>query len=142
MIKKQKDNDAAVTKGMLDDAVAKISAKIDEKIDGAIGDLAIMVEKGFQGMTKQMDEKFERVNTRFEQVDRRFEQVDVRFEQIDRKFEKIDVQFKRVDDQFDKVFSELKETRKEIGVNELKTRGDVAGLDFRVGKLEKKAGLS
>jgi hypothetical protein len=120
MIKKQKDNDAAVTKGMLDDAVAKISAKIDEKVDGAIGDLAIMVEKGFQGMAKQMDS--------------RFEQVDVRFE-------KIDAQFKKIDGQFDKVFSELKETRKEIGVNELKTRGDVAGLDFRVGKLEKKAGL-
>jgi archaellum component FlaC len=128
MIKKQKDNDAAVTKGMLDDAVVKISAKIDEKVDGAIGDLAIMVEKGFQGMTKQMDS--------------RFEQVDRRFEQVDRKFEKIDGQFKKVDDQFDKVFSELKEVRKEIGVNELKTRGDVAGLEFRVGKLEKKAGLS
>jgi BMFP domain-containing protein YqiC len=127
MIKKQKDNDAAVTKGMLDDAVAKISAKIDEKVDGAIGDLAIMVEKGFQGMAKQMDS--------------RFEQVDRKFERIDGKFEKIDAQFKKVDGQFDKVFSELKETRKEIGVNELKTRGDVAGLDFRVGKLEKKAGL-
>jgi DNA anti-recombination protein RmuC len=133
----------------LDDVVIKISAKIDEKIDGAIGDLAIMVEKGFQGMTKQMDEKFERVDTRFEQVDRRFEKIDDNFEKIDRKFEKIDGQFKKVDGQFkkidgqfDKVFSELKETRKEIGVNELKTRGDVAGLDFRVGKLEKKAGLS
>ncbi len=117
----------AVTKGMLDDAVAKISAmvakideKIDTKIDAAIGSFAIMVEKGFQGMAKQMDS---------------------RFEQVDRRFEKIDAQFKKVDDQFDKVFSELKETRKEIGVNELKTRGDVAGLDFRVGKLEKKVGL-
>jgi chaperonin cofactor prefoldin len=106
---------------MLDDAVAKINAKTDEKVDGVIGDLAIMVEEGFQGMAKQMDD--------------RFEQVDVRFE-------KIDAQFKKIDGQFDKVFSELKETRKEIGVNELKTRGDVAGLDFRVGKLEKKAGLS
>ena len=145
MIKKQKDNDAAVTKGMLDDAVekisAKISAKIDEKVDGAISDLAIMVEKGFQGMAKQMDEKFERVDTRFEQIDLRFEKIDDKFEKIDHKFEKINVQFKKVEDQFGKVFSELKEVRKEIGVNELKTRGDVAGLDFRVGKLEKKAGL-
>lgn len=141
MIKKQKDNDAAVTKGMLDAAVAKISAKIDEKVDGAISDLAIMVEKGFQGMAKQMNEKFEQVDTRFEQVDSRFEKIDDKFEKIDRKFEKIDSRFKKIDGQFDKVFSELKETRKEIGVNELKTRGDVAGLDFRVGKLEKKAGV-
>ncbi len=131
MIKKQKDNNAAVTKGMLDDAldevVEKISAKIDEKVDSAIGDLAIMVEKGFQGMAKQMDD--------------RFEQVDVRFEQIDRRFEKIDDQFKKVDGRFNEVFSELKEARKEIGVNELKMRGDMAGLDFRVGKSEKKTGL-
>lgn len=106
---KNENNDSeAVTRGILretlsaalDGVVTKISAKIDEKIDGAIGDLAIMVEKGFQGMTKQ------------------------------------------VDGQFDKVFSELRDIHKEIEVNKLKTQGDIAGIDFRVGKLEKKAGLS
>jgi hypothetical protein len=37
------------------------------------------------------------------------------------------------------MFSELKEIRKEINVNNLKTKGDIASLDFRVGKLEKNA---
>jgi chaperonin cofactor prefoldin len=127
---KNKNNDSeVVTQGVLretfrvalDDVVTKISAKIDEKIDTAIGDLAIMVEKGFQGMTEQMNDKFE-------QVDKRFEKIDKRFEQIDRRF--------------DKITSELKDIHKEIGVNELKTRGDVAGLDFRMGKVEKKVGIS
>jgi archaellum component FlaC len=127
---KNKNNDSeVVTRGILretlgvalDDVVTKISAKIDEKIDGAIGNLAIMVEKGFQGMTKQ---------------------IESRFEQVDRRFEKMDARFEKIDGQFGKVFSELKDIHKEIGVNKLKTNGDVAGLDFRVGKLEKKAGLS
>jgi len=135
MKNKNNDSDAPVTKGMLDEAVekigTKISAKIDEKVDSAIGDLAIMVEKGFQAMTKQMDSKFEQVDRRFEQVDKRFEKIDSRFEQIDRKF-------KKVDGHFEKVFSEFKDVHKEIGVNKLKTQGDIAGLDFRAGKLEKK----
>lgn len=45
---------------------------------------------------------------------------------------------KRVDARFDTVFSELKEIRKEINVNNLKTQADIASLDFRVSKLEKK----
>ena len=68
--------------------------------------------------------------------------MDSRFEQVDRKFKQVDARFEKVDSQFGKVFSELKDIHKEIGVNKLQTQGDAAGLDFRVGKLEKKAELS
>ena len=41
-----------------------------------IDDLAVMVQKGFDGV----DKKFEQVDKRFEQVDKRFEQVDKRLD--------------------------------------------------------------
>jgi hypothetical protein len=57
-------------------------------------------------------------------------------------FEKsVDVRFNVVDTRFDAILLELKEIRKEIEVNERKTRGDVASIDLRVSKLEKKVGL-
>ena len=41
-----------------------------------IDDLAVMVQKGFDGV----DEKFERVDKRFEQVDKRFDGIDKRLD--------------------------------------------------------------
>jgi hypothetical protein len=121
MINKNNDNEVPVTRGFLrealDDVVTKISAKIDEKIDAAIGDLAIMVEKGFQGMTKQIDE-------RFAQVDARFSKMDIRLERVEKDISAISL--------------ELKETRKEIAVNDRRARADGAALDLRVNKLEKR----
>jgi hypothetical protein len=155
MIKNLKANDAPITKGVLDEALGKMGAElifkigevVNEKIESAIGSLAIMVEEGFQGMAAQMNEKFAQIDERFKQVDKRFAQIDERFvqiekrfEQVDRRFAQIDGQFKQIDIQFGRVFSELKDVRKEVGVNNLKTRGDVAGIDLRIEKLEKKAG--
>jgi hypothetical protein len=105
VIKNTKDDNAVVTKGML---------------DAAIGSLAIMIEKGFAAMAKQED---------LLALAKRVDHLEIRFN----KFEKI------AKVRFDSMFSELKEIRKEINVNNLKTKGDIASLDFRVGKLEKNA---
>jgi hypothetical protein len=105
MIKNIKDDNAVVTKGML---------------DAAIGGLAIMIEKGFAAMAKRED---------LLALTKRVDRLEVRFD----KFEK------STNGRFDRVFSELKEIRKELTVNNLKTKGDIASLDFRIGKLEKNA---
>lgn len=82
--------------------------------------LAIMVEKGFESMVKKEDLFADSVDKRFDDIDKRFNSVDKRF---------------------DGIVVELKEIHKEINVNDLKHRGDIASLDFRVSKLEKKTGL-
>lgn len=114
---KTKNSGDVVTKGMLDDAVAKISAKVDVKVDAAIGSLATMIEKGFTATARDIS----LLTARVDRLEARFE-----------KFEK------SVNVRFDGVLAELKEIRKEIKVNDLKTRADIAGLDLRVSKLEKK----
>jgi hypothetical protein len=80
-----------------------------------IDKLAVMIQEGFMAAAKQED-----LMALTERMD---------------KFEK------NVDMRFNAVLSEQKEIRKEIKVNDLKNRGDVASLDFRVSKLEKKAGF-
>lgn len=111
--------------------------------------LAIMVEKGFEAMAKKedlfadsVDKRFNDIGKRFTSIDKRFNDIDKRFISIDKRFDDIDKRFNAVDKRFDGIVVELKEIRKEINVNDLKHRGDIASLDFRVGKLEKKAGLS
>ena len=97
-----------------------LSEKMDSKIDTAIGSLAIMIEKGFEATAKDFANLAERVD-----------RVELRLDEFE----------KSVDARFASVFSELKEIRKELAANNLKTKGDVASLDFRVGRLEKKVGL-
>ncbi|HUC01960.1 MAG TPA: hypothetical protein VMA75_03570 [Candidatus Paceibacterota bacterium] len=91
-------------------------------LDSAIGGLAIMIEKGFAATARQTD---------LLALAKRVDRLEARFD----KFEK------SVNARFDAVFAELKEIRKELDVAKLKTQGDIASLDFRVSKLEKKAGL-
>lgn len=62
-------------------------------------------------------------------------------ERMDRFEKNVNIRFEQVDKRFGEMTLELKEIRKEIGVNNLKTRGDITSLDFRVNKLEKKAGF-
>ena len=91
-------------------------------LDSAIGGLAIMIEKGFAATAKQSD---------LLALAKRVDRLEARLD----KFEK------SVNARFDALISELKEIRKEVNVNKLKAQGDIASLDFRVSKLEKKAGL-
>jgi polyhydroxyalkanoate synthesis regulator phasin len=81
--------------------------------------LAIMIEEGFSAMAKQTD-------------------LLALTARVDRLESRLGIFEKSVDVRFDAVFSELKEIRKEIKVNNLKTEGNITSLDFRVGKLEKK----
>jgi hypothetical protein len=123
---KNKSNDSeVVTRGILretlslalDDVVMKISTKIGEKVDEAVGNLAIMTEKGFVAVAKDISSLTNRMD----------------------KFEKsVNGRFEKVEGQIGQLSGELKEVRKEIKINNLKTQGDTASLDFRVSKLEKK----
>jgi hypothetical protein len=81
-----------------------------------IDKLAIMIEKGFAATAKDLSLLTARVDGLESRLDN---------------FEK------SVNTRFDGVISELKEIRKEIKVNNLKTQGDIISLDFRVSKLEK-----
>jgi hypothetical protein len=87
-----------------------------------IDKLAIMIQEGFMAMARKED-----LMALEERMDRFEKNVNIRFEQVDKRFGEMTL--------------ELKEIRKEIGVNNLKTRGDITSLDFRVNKLEKKAGF-
>ena len=102
--------------------------KIKEK-KITIDTLAIMIEKGFAATAKQ--EELLALTKRVECLEQRMDKSEGRAD----KFEK------NINERFDKFLSELKEIRKEIEVNNFKTRGDVTSLDFRVSKLEKKMGL-
>lgn len=63
-----------------------IEAKIDEKIDKSIGDLAIMVQKGFMAVTGDIHALTERVDAH-------------------------DKEFKKINDKLDNTLSELKQVR-------------------------------
>lgn len=71
-----------------------------------IDDLAIMVAKGFDGVHKEMNERFDKVYDRFDEVDKRFDEVDKRF---------------------DKVEKEISDVRENLGT----TRMDVLGIGDR-----------
>lgn len=52
--------------------------------------LAIMVQKGFEGVTQNMDERFNIVDERFNAVDERFNAVDGRFNIVEQRLGKIE----------------------------------------------------
>jgi uncharacterized protein YaaN involved in tellurite resistance len=130
MINTNEDKNAVVTRGILDEAMAKMEAKID----AAVGSLAIMVEKGFAGMAKD----FAKLTARVDKVEARLDKIEARLDKIELRLTAVE---KNVDARFEAVFLELKDIRKEISIDQHKTRADVAGLEFRVDKLEKKVGL-
>ncbi len=58
------------------------------------------MEKELNQQFTKIDKKLDRIDQKFEQVDKRFDQVDKRFEQIDKRFEQIDERFDQVDKKF------------------------------------------
>jgi len=51
------------------------------------------VDKRFDSLIREMNQRFEAVDKRFEAVDQRFEAVDLRFEAVDQRFEAVDQRF-------------------------------------------------
>lgn len=47
-----------------------------------IDDLAIMVAKGFDGMHKEMNERFDKVYDRFDEVDKSFDKVEKEISEV------------------------------------------------------------
>jgi len=62
-------------------------------VESAVGDLAIIVGKGFADVYQ----RFDRIDERFEEIDRRFDRIDERFVIIDKRFDSVDVSLKGLD---------------------------------------------
>lgn len=56
------------------------------------------------GLKREMDLRFDHVDSQFAQVDRRFAQVDKRFEQVDRRFDQVDGRFDALQDRLDAMY--------------------------------------
>jgi DNA anti-recombination protein RmuC len=113
----------------------------EEKI--TIDKLAIMIQEGFMATAKQEDllaltKRVERLENRMDKFEGRMDKLEGQMDKLEGRMDKFE---NSVNERFDKLLSELKEIRKEIKMNNLKTQGDIASLDFRIGKLEKKVGL-
>lgn len=98
--------------------VERMTEKIDGSIDRAVGGLAIMVQKGFEGVATDI----KALNVRITALETRLS-----------KFEKY------VENRFDAIAQELKDIRKQIA--QVDTRAEVVDLGLRVDKIEKKLGL-
>jgi hypothetical protein len=83
--------------------------------------LAIMIQEGFMATAKDLIALTERVTL------------------VEERLNAHDKEFNNMHGKMDAIFLELKEIRKEI--KEADTRGDVADLQIRVSKLEKKVKL-
>ena len=59
---------------------------MENKNDITIGDLARMVQKGFNGV----DLRFDKVDQRFDKVDQRFDRIDQRFDKVEDRLETIE----------------------------------------------------
>lgn len=55
---------------------------MEEEKDITINELAVIINKGFQGQMDYMEKKFDAIDKRFEDVDKRFEDVDKKFEDL------------------------------------------------------------
>lgn len=77
---------------------------MQDQIDGLKHDLRDFrddVDRRFDGIKSDMDQRLSQVDKRFEQVDKRFEQVDKRFEQVDKRFDQVIASIERLSDKLD-----------------------------------------
>ncbi len=78
------------------------------------------MDKRFEALIKQMNERFEsmdkrfeylikQMNERFESMDKRFESMDKRFESMDKRFESMDKRFESMDKRFEYLIKQMNE---------------------------------
>ncbi|HUC01585.1 MAG TPA: hypothetical protein VMA75_01640 [Candidatus Paceibacterota bacterium] len=122
MIKKKKMTieDLAVKIDDVQTKMGGLATHVDEKIDESVGNLAIMVQKGFAETAKQED----------------LLALTDRVKLIEERLDGHDKEFRGMHQNFDMIFQELKAIRQEM--KEADTRADVVDLQLRVAKLEKK----
>ena len=109
--------DPLATRDELDAKIDPLAtrANVDAKIDTAVGNFAIMVEKGFASMGKTIEDLRSELTVRMDKME------------------------KYMEDRFDATFHEFQEVKDRI--KEIDVRADVVDLQLRVAKLEKKVRL-
>ncbi|MBU2578171.1 hypothetical protein KKA69_05105 [Patescibacteria group bacterium] len=111
----------------------KINKNFEEKFDGLAG----MVKVGFDGVYKELNNRFEQVDTRFDAVDKRFDGIDNRLDGIESEIRQIRVEINQIWNKLEEIEKKLErisQTSKE-DVNAIS--GDVLDLKQRVEFLEK-----
>jgi methyl-accepting chemotaxis protein len=89
-----------------------------DSINNNIKEFRTDVDRRFDGIRADMNDRFKQVDRRFEEVDRRFEdiktdmndrfgKVDRRFEQVDKRFEQVDKRFEQVDKRFEQMIMSI-----------------------------------
>ena len=63
---------------------------------------------------KNLDPKFERIDSRFEKIDGQFAEVNSRFKKIDDQFAEVNSRFDKIDDRFKQVDARFTEFREDI----------------------------
>ncbi|MEA3443761.1 MAG: hypothetical protein U9R19_03460 [Bacteroidota bacterium] len=64
-------------------------------------DRIMRTEEKLESLRKEMNIRFEALDSKFEAIDSRFEAIDLRFEALDSKFEAIDSKFEAIDSKFE-----------------------------------------
>jgi archaellum component FlaC len=71
------------------DALIGFQAAVAEKFDA--------VDARADGMRRDMNRRFDRVDRRFDEVDKRFFEVDKRFDEIDKRFDGLEARVKEIE---------------------------------------------
>jgi hypothetical protein len=74
------------------------------------------VKEDIAALSKQMNEGFLKVDTRFEKVDERFEKVDARFDKVDARFDDIDDRLDLHDKRFDSLDNKIDRKTDELRI--------------------------
>jgi chromosome segregation ATPase len=70
-----------------------------EQIDG----LSAQMDRRFEEQQQRFEQRFDRLEQRFEQVDKRFDQVEVRIAQVDKRLDQVDMRIEQVDRRIEQV---------------------------------------
>jgi tetrahydromethanopterin S-methyltransferase subunit G len=102
-----------------------------------IGDLAVMIKKGFD----EVHEKFDGVDGKFRGVDGKFVEMDGKFEKIDKRFDEI---HEKMDLELGAIRSDIRDIKGTLGPLVRSTASletDYSNLRMRVSYLEQKVGV-
>jgi tetrahydromethanopterin S-methyltransferase subunit G len=80
-----------------------VVSKVAEKVPGWVGRFLIpeierVVEKEVESLRREMNARFEAIDTKFESIDARFDAIDTRFEAVNARLDGIEKRFDLVQD--------------------------------------------
>ncbi|RED85228.1 hypothetical protein [Cohnella phaseoli] len=86
---------------------------------------------------KEVNQRFDGIDSRFNEVDDRFNRIDNRFNEVDDRFNRIDNRFNEVDNRFNEMDGKLGEIKSQLDRIEAESNDDIVALLETInGKLE------